>query len=43
MYNGTTGTSVTGSAFTGAPVSYSYTLDTAANVPSLVQSNAGPK
>lgn len=42
-YNGTTGTSASGSAFTGSPVSYSYTLDSTANVPSVVQSNAGPK
>lgn len=43
VYNATTGTSVTGSAFTGSPVSYSYTLDDASKVPSIVQAGAGPK
>lgn len=44
VYNATTGTSVTGASFTGSPVgAYTYTADAAANVPSLVQANAGPK
>jgi pectate lyase len=43
IYNSTTGTSATGTSFSNSPVSYSYTLDSASNVPSLVQSNAGPK
>jgi pectate lyase len=43
VYNATTGSSAAGSGFTGSPVSYAYTLDATANVPSLVQANAGPR
>lgn len=43
IYSSTTGTSATGTSFSSSPVSYSYTLDSASSVPSLVQSNAGPK
>lgn len=44
VYNGVTGTTQTGATWSGSPVgAYTYTADTAANVPSLVQSNAGPK
>jgi len=44
LYNATTGTSATGSAWPGSsPVPYSYTVDAASTVPGTVQSNAGPK
>lgn len=43
-YNAATGTSVTGASFSSSPVgAYTYTPDAVANVPSLVQANAGPK
>ncbi|OXM84967.1 pectate lyase [Paenibacillus rigui] len=43
-YNATTGTSAAGAAYPSTlPFPYSYTPDSAANVPNIVQTNAGPK
>lgn len=42
-YNNTTGASATGDLFSGAPVSYSYSVDPVLNIPNLVQSRAGPQ
>lgn len=42
VYKSTTGTSSSGSSFSTSPVSYSYTVTSAANVPSVVQASAGP-
>lgn len=43
-YNATTGTSAAGASYPGSlPFPYSYTPDSAANVPNIVQTNAGPK
>ncbi|MFM2484435.1 pectate lyase family protein [Celerinatantimonas yamalensis] len=43
VYNQTTGSSATGNSFQSSPVSYSYTVTSAANVPNIVQAQAGPK
>lgn len=44
FYNATTGTSATGAAFPSTlPFSYSYTMNAVADVPNLIQANAGPK
>lgn len=42
-YDSTTGTSQTGTTYTDSPVSYSYTVNASANVPSLVKAQAGPQ
>lgn len=43
VYSNTTGTSTSGSSFSTSPVSYSYTVTSAASVPSVVQASAGPQ
>lgn len=43
QYTGTTGTSATGTGFDTSRVSYSYTVTDAAQVPSVIPANAGPK
>lgn len=43
VYSNTTGTSASGSSFSSKPVSYSYTVTSASNVPSTVEENAGPQ
>ncbi|HCZ9102357.1 TPA: hypothetical protein O4G09_005500 [Klebsiella michiganensis] len=42
-YNQTTGSSVTGSNFSGSPVSYAYEITDSKDVPKYVMANAGPK
>jgi pectate lyase len=43
VYSKTTGSSVTGTTFSTSPVSYTYAVTSAAQVPTVVQAGAGPK